>query len=280
MAAAVPAFVRPLGTMVAYGFDRGSVLSDLDIADRLGARVLEILPDWRTYPDPLRMRTIAADRGFAIHSAHGCWGGQSIRARRVDLGSTDPETWSASLDDLRCCLDWLRDAGGTCLVVHPGGLSDPSESDARRESLRLGLERLADHIGGVDLVACVENMPPGVFPGSEMSAIAALVAEIGRPQIALALDTGHANLVDSAENETLAAGIMLATTHVHDNDGRADSHQPPGIGTVDWAAWAGALNAVDYRGPIMLECIRELRKHPEAIDQEFLSRLDALRAGG
>ena len=107
--------------------------------------------------------------------------------------------------------------------------------------------------------------------------LADLVGEIGRSEIALALDTGHANLVGSAEEETLAAGPLLATTHVHDNDGRADSHQPPGLGTVDWVAWAAALNAIGYRGPIMLECIRELRKHPETIDRGFLERLDMLR---
>lgn len=266
--------------MVAYGFERGSVLSDLEIADRLGAGVLEILPDWRVYPDPLAMRSIAADQGFAIHSAHGCWGGQSIRARRVDLGSIERETWSASLDDLRRCLDWLRDAGGKCLIVHPGGLSDPDESTGRREALRLGLEALADHIGGCDLVACVENMPPGVYPGSAMREIADLVGEVGRTEIALALDTGHANIVGSAAKETLAAGSMLITTHVHDNDGHADSHRPPGLGTVDWVEWASALNAIGYRGPIMLECIRELRKLPETIDQAFLDRLNMLRAGG
>ena len=280
MAASTPTYIRPLGTMVAYGFERGSVLSDLQFADRLGASLLEILPDWRAYPDPCEMRSIAEGHGFAIHSAHGCWGGQSIRAARVDLGSTDKETWSASIDDLRRCLDWLRDAGGTCLVVHPGGRSDPSESAARRESLRLGLEVLADHIAGSDLVACVENMPPGVYPGSETYPIASLVAEIGRPEIALALDTGHANLVESAEKETLAAGSLLVTTHVHDNDGRADSHRPPGLGTVDWSRWSSALDAIGYRGPIMLECIRELRKKPETIDQAFLARLDMLRTGG
>src|SRR5436309_956891 len=99
--------VRPLGTMVAYGFERGQIEVDLAIADRLGATCLEILPDWSRLPDPGVMRTLAGDRGFAIHSAHGCWGGQSIAAPRVDLGSTDPSTWQASVDDLKRCLDWL-----------------------------------------------------------------------------------------------------------------------------------------------------------------------------
>ena len=41
-------------------------------------------------------------------------------------------------------------------------------------------------------------------------------------------------MTSSAAEETLAAGSLLATTHVHDNNGRQDSHDPPGYGTVDW----------------------------------------------
>lgn len=271
-----PRIVRSLGTMVAYGFERGSVLADLEVAGRIGATALEILPDWARRPDPSAMRAIARDRGFLIHSAHGCWGGRSIRAGRVDLGSVDRATWRASLDDLKGCLDWLEEAGGTHLVVHPGGLSDPEQAPARRESLREGLVALAEHIGGSGLVACVENMPPGVHPGSVMADLRDLVTEIDRPEIGLALDTGHANMVATADGETRSAGRWLRTTHVHDNNGRSDTHEPPGLGTVDWGAWIAALDAIDYRGPIMLECIRHLRQAPEMIDAGFLARLDGL----
>src|SRR5258708_3633666 len=65
---------RPLGTMIVYGFPRGDPAVDLDIAARLGAEVVEVLPDWKSYPDPAIIRTRAADRGLTIHSAHGCWG--------------------------------------------------------------------------------------------------------------------------------------------------------------------------------------------------------------
>jgi sugar phosphate isomerase/epimerase len=54
---------------------------------------------------------------------------------------------------------------------------------------------------------------------------------------------------------------LLATTHVHDNDGRHDSHHPPGSGTIDWRAWREALDGVRYDGPILLECIRQLRQN-------------------
>lgn len=272
---------RTLGTMVAYGFPRGDVGVDLAIARRIGAHCLEILPDWSDYPDPIRLKVRVADLGLTIQSAHGCWGGQSIRASRVDLGSLDKPTHEASLEDLRRCLDWLAGAGGSVLVVHPGGLSDPDDAPARRDALARGLLVLAKHADEAGLVVCVENMPPGVHPGSRMTDLANLVTEIDHPALALTLDTGHAHMSASVASETRAAGSRLHTTHVHDNNGRQDTHEPPGLGSIDWPAWVAALDAIDYEGPIMLECIRKLRREPELIDEPFLRLLDRLtRTGG
>ncbi len=166
---------RPLGTMIAYGFPRGDVEVDLAIARQLGAEVLEILPDWRALPDPTPLRKRVLDLGLQVHSAHGCWGGRTIRAERVDLGHPDPRTWSASVDDLKRCVDWLETAGGSCLVVHPGGLSTPEDLPARCDALARGLLLLANHAEGRGIILCVENMPPGVFPGSRMADLLDLV---------------------------------------------------------------------------------------------------------
>ncbi len=267
---------RPLGTMIAFGFPRGDVEVDLAIAGRIGAEDLEILPDWQAFPDPAPLRARALDLGLRIHSAHGCWGGRTILAHRVDLGHPDPATHAESVDDLKRCVDWLGAAGGSCLVVHPGGLSDPADSEARRDALARGLIILADHARGTGITLCVENMPPGVFPGSRMADLREVVDAIGRPEVALALDTGHAHISGSAGSETLAAGPRLRTTHVHDNDGRADVHLPPGLGSIDWGGWVAALDAIDYRGPILLECIKHLRDKPESMTDEFLGRLRRL----
>jgi sugar phosphate isomerase/epimerase len=262
---------RRLGTMITYGYLRLTLESELDVARRLGARFLEVLPDWREYPDPHVARRVADNGGFVIHSAHGCWGGQTIRASRVDLGALDPAAHRESVDDLKRCLDWLQAAGGKNLVVHPGGLSMPEEIWARRDALARGLIELADHAEASGLVVCVENMPPGVYPGSRMRDLYELLAELDRPGLALALDTGHAHIAASLTEETLAAGRLLATTHVHDNDGRQDTHEPPGRGTVDWASWAGPLNRIEYHGIIMLECIRRLRTDPASFSRHVLS---------
>ena len=270
---------RALGTMIAYGFEDVDLEGELALARWLGAEVLEVFPLWSVEPDPRAIRSRAAAAGFAIHSAHGCWGGQSIRASRVDLGHSDPGVQRESLDDLRRCIDWLKDAGGSHLVVHPGGLSEPEEFDARRAALALGLVALAEHARGTGVIVCVENMPPGVYPGSRMADLQALLVELGQPDLSLAIDTGHANIVSSAAEETRAAAGWLGTTHVHDNNGRQDTHLAPGLGTVDWDAWIAALDAIGYRGPIMLECIRHLRKNPDCRNDALRARLDQLCVG-
>ena len=265
-----PRIARPLGTMIAYGFPEKDVARDLELAQKMGVSCVEALPHWRALPDPLALRQRVEGRGLTVHSAHGCWGGQSIEARRVDLGSLDLETRLASLDDIRRCIDWVHRAGGRHLVIHPGGLSDAEERARRSDALARSLDALAEHASDRKVVLCVENMPPGVFPGSRMADLAAIVAEVDHPSVGLAIDTGHAHLVDSPASETRAAGALLRTTHVHDNHGRQDVHLPPGQGTIDWAAWVAALDAIGYTGPVMLECIRHIRDNPDCLTAGFL----------
>ena len=267
--------------MIVYGYPRAPLAGELAIARRIGVDCLEILPDWRAYPDPAELRESAGAAGLAVHSVHGCWGGQSIRARQVDLGSLDPAIRAESVDDVRRCVDWAREAGASALVVHPGGLADPADFAPRRAALLASLRTLSPHAEAARVVVCVENMPHGVHPGSDMADLVAIIVEACCSWVDLALDTGHAAITEAAGSPDLghatrSAGKYLATTHVHDNNGRQDAHLPPGLGVVDWDGWAGHLDAIPYRGPIMLECIRHLRTHPEAIDDAFLRRLRRL----
>lgn len=265
---------RILGTMVTVGYPTVSLQEDLAIACSLGAACVEILPFWRNLPDPLAVAREIRDQGLIPRSVHGCWGGQAIQAANVDLSHPDPVHWNASIDDLRRSLDWSLAVGAEVLVVHPGGLSLPEQHSARLELLGRGLGILADHASQTGISVCVENMPPGVYPGSRMADLAQLLTSLGRKQLGLILDTGHAQLVSTPEAETLEAVGLLRATHVHDNDGRQDLHWPPGIGSIRWPEWFRALDQVQYSGPIMLECIRAIRRDVEQLAQlrEWIER--------
>jgi sugar phosphate isomerase/epimerase len=263
--------------MVTCGFPRVELATDLAIAQRLGASCVELLPQWRQPPDPAVVARQVADHDLFVHSVHGCWGGQAIAAYRVDLADPDPRTRRESLDDIQHACEWALATGARCLVLHPGGLSDLADQPLRADTLAANLLTLVDHLQGTRLTLCVENMPPGVYPGSRMADLAHLVHQFAHPQVALALDTGHALLSGDPAREVLAAHGHLVTTHIHDNDGRQDTHLPPGQGVLNWRQLATHLDQIDYTGPIVLECIRHLRQHPETLTDDFLALLDQLR---
>ncbi len=182
-------------------------------------------------------------------------------------------THRESVADLKGCIDWLAEQGaGTWWSLQAACLLQRIMRSCA-PALARGLRELAEHAEGSGVIVCVENMPPGVHPGSRIAELAELLGELDHPGLALALDTGHANLNASAAAETRDAGSLLATTHVHDNNGRQDSHEPPGHGTIDWPGWGRALDFVGYRGPILLECIRQLRHDPKSLKPEILAGL-------
>lgn len=256
--------------MVTCGFPRVALAADLRVAALLGVDRVEILPNWRDHPPAADVRRQVEGAGLVAQSVHGGWGGQAIAAGRIDLGSLDPAIRRESVADLLRCLDWAAGVGAGHLIVHPGVLSDPADGPSRSGALLDSLAELADRAGGGPLI-CVENMPPGVHPGSDLGELAGLLDRLGRPEVGLIVDTGHARMVDSPEAQTTRAGARLRATHVHDNDGRQDSHEIPGRGVIDWGAWLASLDAIGYGGALMLECIRKLRDLDE-VGLEALGR--------
>ena len=266
----------PLGTMVVCGFPQLALRSELDLAHRLGATHVECYARWSNVPDPREIAQQVSDAGLTLWSAHGPWGSETWRAKRVDLGSPDQNLRRESIDDVRRAVGWLADAGGTCLVVHPGVLSCASELASRREALIDSLGKLARVGTQHEVFICLENMPQGCYPGSHTADNAEIVAGLGEKHIALCLDTGHAHIVSGVVEAVLAARGLLRSTHLHDNDGRRDRHLPPGMGTLPWEELPTKLAKIAYRGPLVLECPRYLRDNPEAITDDLRIRLAEL----
>jgi sugar phosphate isomerase/epimerase len=263
----------PLGWMVAAGFETRSLESQL--ARLAGTRFghVEVYPRWAGNPDPEPTRRVCQRAGVIIHSVHGVWGSESHSGERIDLASLRADLRRRSVEEVGRSVAYAGAVGAACVVVHPGVLSDPETLADRADALRAGLEELLPLAERADVRLCLENMPPGVHPGSRTGDLFDLIESIGDSRLGICLDTGHAHIVDTVAGEIRAAGRWLVTTHVHGNDGRTDQHAGPLEGAIPWDEAKQALAEVDYSGPLMLECSRWYNRKPSRMNAEHLDAL-------
>jgi sugar phosphate isomerase/epimerase len=229
-----------------------------------------------------RFKRFAADRGIHFPQGH-------FYAARIDRDSGGP-TWfdvapadegafAVAMDEMRRWIDFFSALGISAAVLHVGGfaLRDQGWSEERILARRAqAVTRMAEYAQGGPTVICLENLS---FPGSGLETLAeirAIVSAVGNSNVAICLDTGHANLggVDCPEF-IHGAAAQLAALHVNDNTGAGDDHMLPyGRGTIPWDRVLRALRAIRYQGPFNLEVPGEIRC-PEPVQ---MAKLDyALR---
>jgi sugar phosphate isomerase/epimerase len=89
-----------------------------------------------------------------------------------------------------------------------------------------------DSAAKIGLRIAVEN----VFD-EDPDALRMLIEKIGSPDFGFCFDTGHLNLFSTVPMEQwfTALGKHLIEVHLHDNEGKADSHWAVGRGSIDFA---------------------------------------------
>jgi sugar phosphate isomerase/epimerase len=92
-------------------------------------------------------------------------------------------------------------------------------------------------------------------------------------------DTGHANIGNGIEPEFDIMKDRIRSTHVHDNDGKNDSHLFPFLadgGTIDWKKTMSLLRSRDAQYPLLLE-LREVPEMTNPLEQvnRVFDRLEA-----
>ena len=75
-------------------------------------------------------------------------------------------------------------------------------------------------------------------------ALQMLIEKIDSPDFGFCFDTGHFNLFSTVAMEKWfeSLGRRLLEVHLHDNDGKADSHWALGRGNVDFEKFFGMMN--------------------------------------
>jgi sugar phosphate isomerase/epimerase len=129
---------------------------------------------------------------------------------------------------------------------------------------------------GVEVL--LENTPNALSSAERLL----MFFEITHLNLNVCLDVGHANMNEGVETAHRLLKPRIRSTHIHDNDGKEDSHLFPLIGeggSIDWTRTMETLRSCDGQYPLLLE-LREVRDmaHPFDRVRELFDRLESLRS--
>jgi sugar phosphate isomerase/epimerase len=195
------------------------------------------------------------DLGLRLHGIHAPitdtfkndrWG------RSFSIASADNAQRQAAVREATLALELARRVPVDVLVVHLGvprgqQATGPDNADAARRSL----DEMQKAVQPLGVRLAVEVIPNEL--SSPESLVRLLEEDLPGTGVGICLDFGHALLLgDVVDAVECVAGHLIAT-HVHDNDGRADSHLVPFEGQIDWSTALMAIQKIGYEGTLLFE---------------------------
>jgi D-psicose/D-tagatose/L-ribulose 3-epimerase len=173
----------------------------------------------------------------------------------TDISSLDSGVQRAGIEYLKRCLDAARRVGSPILggVTYAPWLHFPDTKELRpfRDRSAGALREVARTADDLGLTMTLEIL--NRFESFMFNTVAEALAFLGRidhPAVKLQLDTYHMNM----EEDSLAEAIRQAGSKIGHFHCAASNRKMPGRGHVDWTAVKGALDSVDYRGWLVVEC--------------------------
>ena len=209
-------------------------------AKRIGFAGVEVILERGEHDRLEGLRQARADTGLAVPSL--------VLGEHSDLGGiadAEPAVAAAAVADVERALDWAAELGSDALLVPFFG----------RAELRDGAD--VDRAGAALRPLCrrgVERRVSLLYEGTlDAEAIRRLAATVDSPAFGCYFDT--ANVVTRAmDTATELRGLGELVKRVHLKDARAKVGDcPPGLGRVDFASTARALDEIGYEGWIVLE---------------------------
>jgi len=182
--------------------------------------------------------------GITLVSAHAPL--HTANGKDVDISS--PDRWKrkfAVRETQKSILALFLMAGaGKKTVIHIGR---SVEKENRKEHIRMAamsLKEICDFATEYGTEICLENTLPGHL-GCFLDELLKVREKSGFPGIKFCLDTGHYNLAGEQADMLSEMATDITELHIHDNDGKKDSHLVPGRGVINWRDLFGLIGKKD-----------------------------------
>ena len=227
---------------------------------------VDIETDFFKLPEEEFLNALAEQK--ALFSSHGLEVSQAHAPWRTPKDG-DPEERRKWLLAMKKAIRGTNALECHRFVVHP--LFPYMDTDEHPEEVwemnEEFLSALADYAKEYGVIVCLENMPFTEFPIATVEHCISMVDKLGRDNLRICLDTGHAAIFVKADvaRAVKAVGHRLEAVHIHDNMGEIDEHLIPGDGIIDWDSFAKALKEVGFNKVISLETSPKHKNHPRDV---------------
>lgn len=237
--------------------------------------------DWEATPEELSERVRrASDIGFDVLEIH-CdalldWDADERAAFReraeefgveltfvttlteeADVSSHDADVRERGVDRLTTAIETVDEMGGQYLggitygAWNPsfdGGLEEKAERVDRSVEIWRDVSAVAEDHGVIATVEVVNRFEQFMLNTAEEAR--SFVNRVDSPNLQIMLDTFHMNIEEDDMAEAIrTAGDRLGHFHVGENNRRP----PKADGNMPWSEIGGALDEVDFDGPVVME---------------------------
>ena len=260
-------------------------VAQLDKVQRAGIDAVEIFCarqhlDYRDGAQIAELGHWFRDSGLKLHSLHApmytdeMWGRSGPHSV---ISITEPVKGKrlVMVDEIKRALEIAETIPFKYLIQHIG-VQGEEFSERAVDAAFSALEQLSLFARQRGVQVLLENIPNKLSSGERLM----LFLELTHLDLHFVFDVGHANIGAGVEEEFGIMRDRIRSTHVHDNDGKADKHLFPLIaegGTVDWKETMNLLRTRADQYPLLLELkeVPELAQ-PLATVNEVFDRLENL----
>jgi sugar phosphate isomerase/epimerase len=209
------------------------------------------------------------DSKLKLHSLHAPMYNDDIWGRsgpQAVITITEP-TKSKRLtmvDEIKRAIEVAEDVPFRYLIQHLG-VSGEEFDERKLDAAFSALEELMLFARQRGVQILLENIPNSLSSGERLLHF----LDVTHLDLGFVFDTGHAHMAAGIAPEFDLMKERIRSTHVHDNDGKSDSHLFPLIsegGTVDWKKTMGLLESRAGQFPLVLE-LKEVAEMANPLDQ-------------
>ena len=206
--------------------------------------------DPRSLADEHKVRALLKEYNIRVHSIHTPF-------RKFRPFDSIEEARAHRINVKKASIDFCGRFEIPIAVIHACDRKEYNASKADIPYLHDALTELADYAHKQGVKLALENIPSGKNKDDEVLCTLinqhALFGDI--KNLYFCLDIGHVTITSNdmqKEIETVEPERLI-TFHIHNNDGKSDSHRLPDDGIIDWPKWHDMIRNRGFKDQFVFE---------------------------